>query len=84
MKAELNTKEAADVEHTFPALYQAIRADGSIVEKLIVLAIDSTTACRLGHDGSYLYEGHGDWVEFTDPKEWRRLPAGTTITLTQE
>ena len=84
MKAELNTKETADVEHTVPALYQAIRADGSIIEKFIVLAIDSTTACRLSHHGDELLEGHGDWIEFTDPKEWRRLPAGTTITLTQE
>ncbi len=84
MKAELNIKETATVEHTFPALYQALRTDGSVIEEFIVLAINPTTACRLSRHGDQMFEGHGDWVEFTNPKEWRRLPAGTTITLTQE
>ncbi len=84
MKAELNIKETATVEHTFPALYQAIRADGSDIDGFVVLAVNTDTGCRTNWQGGNVYEGHGDWVDFTDPKEWRRLPAGTTITLTQE
>lgn len=84
MKAELNIKETADVEHTFPALYQAVRADGSDIDGFVVLAINIDTGCRTSLQGGSVYEGHGDWVDFTDTTEWRRLPAGTTITLTQE
>jgi hypothetical protein len=84
MKAELNIKETADVEHTFPALYQAIGEDGRDIGGFVALAINLTTAFRLGHAGDTVYEGHEGWVEFTDQKHWRRLPAGTTITLTQE
>jgi hypothetical protein len=84
MKAKLNIKETADVEHTFPALYQALRADGSDICGFVVLAINLTTACRLGQEGDTVDEGHGGWIEFTDQTQWRRLPAGTTITLTSE
>ncbi len=51
MKAELNINDTADVEHTFPALYQALRTDGSVIEEFIVLAINPTTACRLSRHG---------------------------------
>lgn len=83
MKAELNIKETASVEHTFPALYQAINVDGRDIDGFVVLAIDSTTACRLSQEGDMVYTGYG-WAEFTNPEYWRRIPAGTTVTLTQE
>ena len=82
MKAELNIKEAS-AEHTFPALYQALSSDGSLCEDLIVLAVDEKDGCRVCTDGTIDSLLCG-WTPFTDPKEWRRLPAGTTITLTQE
>jgi len=83
MKAELNIKETANVKHTFPALYQAIRSDGKDDVGFIVLATGEDVGFQVLGSGK-LGEFDGRWIEFTDPKEWRRLPAGTTITLTQE
>lgn len=83
MKAELNIKETPAVEHTFPALYQALDSDGKLCKGFIVLAVDEEDGCSVCADGTIdgLVRGR---IPFTDPTQWRRLPAGTTVTLTQE
>lgn len=79
MKSTLNTVSQDAIEHAFPALYKDKESS------LVVLAKgerSGTVIC----EGTYWRIGHhtSSWSSFTDKTKWQRLPAGSSVTLTQD
>ena len=66
------------VEPTFPALYQSVSSE------LVVLFTDLETGFTVVPSGLRGIGSSTSWHHCTNTNKWKRLPAGTKVTLIQE